>query len=173
MKFGQSQYLPLSISLPPLTRTNVRVNSAENAANDRLVQTPKLYLLALTQFAISADTEVVSLEPHLVQPTQANRRIHPRCAPSRSSFSLVSSSAHPQVDSNHNQAQAHKLRVYLSTTSYRQTRCPPSSDFSYTRSRTNHLPSCVANRWTPSRISRITRCRRGGRGMRSRRRRLV
>ena len=36
--------------------------SAENAVNDRLARTPELYLLALTQFAISADTEVVSTQ---------------------------------------------------------------------------------------------------------------
>lgn len=34
--------------------------SAENAVNERLVQTPELYLLALAQFATTADTEVVS-----------------------------------------------------------------------------------------------------------------
>ena len=34
-------------------------NSAEKAVNDRLEQTPDLYLLALAQFATSADTEVV------------------------------------------------------------------------------------------------------------------
>lgn len=34
--------------------------SAEKAVNDRLAQTPELYLLALAQFAASADTEVVS-----------------------------------------------------------------------------------------------------------------
>lgn len=33
--------------------------SAEKAVNDRLAQTPELYLLALAQFATSADTEVV------------------------------------------------------------------------------------------------------------------
>jgi hypothetical protein len=33
--------------------------SAEKAVNDRLAQTPELYLLALAQFAASADTEVV------------------------------------------------------------------------------------------------------------------
>ena len=34
--------------------------SAENAVNERLAQTPELYLLALAQFATAADTEVVS-----------------------------------------------------------------------------------------------------------------
>lgn len=34
--------------------------SAEKAVNDRLAQTPDLYLLALAQFAIAADTEVAS-----------------------------------------------------------------------------------------------------------------
>ncbi|KAG5641749.1 hypothetical protein DXG03_004294 [Asterophora parasitica] len=37
------------------------VFSAEKAVNDRLAQTPELYLLALAQFAIAADTDVVSL----------------------------------------------------------------------------------------------------------------
>jgi hypothetical protein len=35
------------------------LHSAEKAVNDRLAHTPELYLLALAQFAISADTEVV------------------------------------------------------------------------------------------------------------------
>jgi hypothetical protein len=35
------------------------LNSAEKAVNDRLAHTPELYLLALAQFAIAADTEVV------------------------------------------------------------------------------------------------------------------
>lgn len=34
--------------------------SAEKAVNERLTETPELYLLALAQFAIAADTEVVS-----------------------------------------------------------------------------------------------------------------
>lgn len=37
--------------------------SAENAVNDRLAHSPELYLLALAQFAIAADTEVVSPAP--------------------------------------------------------------------------------------------------------------
>ncbi|KAI0090866.1 ARM repeat-containing protein [Irpex rosettiformis] len=37
---------------------DIRAN-AEKAVNDRLAQTPQLYLLALTQFATSADTEVM------------------------------------------------------------------------------------------------------------------
>lgn len=37
-----------------------RWTSAEKAVNDRLAQTPDLYLLALAQFAIAADTEVAS-----------------------------------------------------------------------------------------------------------------
>lgn len=43
-------------SAPGLTRRS----SAEKAVNDRLAQTPDLYLLALAQFAIAADTEVAS-----------------------------------------------------------------------------------------------------------------
>lgn len=38
-------------------------HSAENAVNDRLAHSPELYLLALAQFAIAADTEVVSSAP--------------------------------------------------------------------------------------------------------------
>ncbi|OJT11202.1 hypothetical protein TRAPUB_12280, partial [Trametes pubescens] len=34
---------------------------AEKAVNDRLEQTPELYLLAITQFATSADTELVTI----------------------------------------------------------------------------------------------------------------
>lgn len=34
-------------------------DSAEKAVNERLAHTPELYLLALSQFAITADTEVV------------------------------------------------------------------------------------------------------------------
>ena len=44
------------MTVPALTRCP----SAEKAVNDRLVQTPDLYLLALAQFAIAADTEVAS-----------------------------------------------------------------------------------------------------------------
>lgn len=36
------------------------VFSAEKAVNERLTHTPELYLLALAQFAITADTEVVN-----------------------------------------------------------------------------------------------------------------
>jgi hypothetical protein len=36
-------------------------SNAEKAVNERLAHTPELYLLALTQFAIAADTEVVRL----------------------------------------------------------------------------------------------------------------
>lgn len=35
-------------------------DSAEKAVNERLAHTPELYLLALAQFAIAADTEAVS-----------------------------------------------------------------------------------------------------------------
>lgn len=35
--------------------------SAEKAVNERLAQTPEVYVLALTQFATRADTEVVSI----------------------------------------------------------------------------------------------------------------
>jgi hypothetical protein len=35
--------------------------SAEKAVNKHLAHTPELYLLALAQFAIAADTEVVSI----------------------------------------------------------------------------------------------------------------
>lgn len=44
------------MTVPALTR----YLSAEKAVNDRLAQTPDLYLLALAQFAIVADTEVAS-----------------------------------------------------------------------------------------------------------------
>lgn len=36
-------------------------SSAENVVNERLAQTPELYLLALAQFSTAADTEVVSI----------------------------------------------------------------------------------------------------------------
>jgi len=41
--------------------------SAEKAVNERLTHTPELYLLALAQFAIAADTEVVSSFSHMTQ----------------------------------------------------------------------------------------------------------
>ena len=44
--------------------------SAENAVNERPVQTPELYLLALAQFATAADTEVVSMPMTLEVYTQ-------------------------------------------------------------------------------------------------------
>lgn len=62
LSFLSSQFLHSLISL---------FYSAENAVNDRLARTPELYLLALTQFAISADTEVVSTQQtffHLIFP---------------------------------------------------------------------------------------------------------
>ena len=37
--------------------------SAERTVNERLEQTPEVILLALTQFATSADTEVVRVSP--------------------------------------------------------------------------------------------------------------
>lgn len=56
MRYAQSESIrpacPVHISL-------LATFSAEKAVNDRLAQTPELYLLALTQFATSADTEVV------------------------------------------------------------------------------------------------------------------
>ncbi|KAJ3514366.1 hypothetical protein NMY22_g14756 [Coprinellus aureogranulatus] len=43
----------------PFPRMGVSKPRAEKAVNDRLARTPELYLLALAQFAISADTEVM------------------------------------------------------------------------------------------------------------------
>ena len=42
------------------------VFSAEKAVNERLTHTPELYLLALAQFAITADTEVVKTKKSFV-----------------------------------------------------------------------------------------------------------
>lgn len=46
-----------------ILRVELTRHSAENAVNDRLAHSPELYLLALAQFAIAADTEVVSPAP--------------------------------------------------------------------------------------------------------------
>ena len=40
--------------------SSLGVGSAENSINDRLAQTPDVYLLGLAQIAISAETDVVS-----------------------------------------------------------------------------------------------------------------
>ena len=52
------QYTIPVLLLPSVTQ-NV-LYSAEKAVNDRLAHSPELYLLALAQFAIAADQEVVS-----------------------------------------------------------------------------------------------------------------
>ena len=59
MKFVQSNVCLLSAYSFNCNR--VLYFSAEKAVNERLAHTPELYLLALAQFAITADTEVVSL----------------------------------------------------------------------------------------------------------------
>ena len=54
------------------------VSSTENTVNDHLARTPELYLLALTQSGISADTESVLINPY---PTQVQPGGHmTRCA---------------------------------------------------------------------------------------------
>jgi len=66
--------------------------SAEKAVNERLAHTPELYLLALAQFAITADTPVVSfsnISPFLFFLVS---RWYGRCDPSRSFFFVVYSS---------------------------------------------------------------------------------
>lgn len=57
--------------------------------NERLAHTPELYLLALAQFAITADTEVV----RALSLSQRYSLTFCRCAPSLSFSSAVSSSA--------------------------------------------------------------------------------
>jgi len=57
MKFGQGT-VPSPTPEPYVCFLNVEI-SAEKAVNERLAHTPELYLLALSQFAITADTEVV------------------------------------------------------------------------------------------------------------------
>ncbi|KAF6749810.1 hypothetical protein DFP72DRAFT_772185, partial [Ephemerocybe angulata] len=55
----------------------IRAN-AEKAVNDRLARTPELYLLALAQFAIAADTEVVLLLRRLLfRPAPSQPHHHP------------------------------------------------------------------------------------------------
>lgn len=58
MRFGQSEWLHL-VEIGSYVMDGM-FSSAEKAVNDRLDHTPELYLLALAQFAIAADTEVVS-----------------------------------------------------------------------------------------------------------------
>ncbi|KAJ3522966.1 hypothetical protein NMY22_g11657 [Coprinellus aureogranulatus] len=59
LRFDESK--PHRRNPPPIPPALLRLfpSSAEKAVNDRLARTPELYLLALAQFAISADTEVV------------------------------------------------------------------------------------------------------------------
>ncbi|KIM73570.1 hypothetical protein PILCRDRAFT_829051 [Piloderma croceum F 1598] len=78
--------------------------SAENAVNDRLAHTPELYLLALTQFAISADTEVmrsfslVLLRRLLFRPAPAQKQNPGAQAPRLSLYDHLSSSALSTVE---------------------------------------------------------------------------
>lgn len=55
--------LVFSFFLGSLTgaKINKRFDSAEKVVNERLAHTPEPYLLALAQFAITADTEVVGI----------------------------------------------------------------------------------------------------------------
>lgn len=46
--------------LPTTHSPFILFTSAEKAVNERLARNPEIYLLALAQFATSADTEVVS-----------------------------------------------------------------------------------------------------------------
>ena len=60
MKSVQSNVLfsqPLLVIITGLVNL---VQKTEKAVNERLAHTPELYLLALAQFATTADTEVVS-----------------------------------------------------------------------------------------------------------------
>ncbi|EIN06364.1 ARM repeat-containing protein [Punctularia strigosozonata HHB-11173 SS5] len=72
--------------------------NAENAVNERLAQTPELYLLALTQFAISADTEVmrsfslVLLRRLLFRSSQATPKASGTISTPLSDLSLASTS---------------------------------------------------------------------------------
>ena len=64
MKFVQS-----NVFSQPISSSNNRaciLVQKRLAANERLAHTPELYLLALAQFAITADTEVVSIPNSLL-----------------------------------------------------------------------------------------------------------
>ncbi|KAF6749024.1 hypothetical protein DFP72DRAFT_790888, partial [Ephemerocybe angulata] len=50
--------------------------SAEKAVNGRLVRMPELYLLALAQFAIAADTEVVRRRLLFIALTDSSLSLH-------------------------------------------------------------------------------------------------
>ena len=58
MRYDPSMCLPCFDGV----RFDVAIRSAEKTVNERLAHTPELYLLALSQFSIVADTEVVSSE---------------------------------------------------------------------------------------------------------------
>ncbi|KAI0644761.1 hypothetical protein C8Q79DRAFT_967516 [Trametes meyenii] len=116
-------------------------SSAEKAVNDRLEHTPELYLLAIAQFATSADTELVSPPPPHLSPSSSNRPPRPRCAPSPSSSSAVSSSAPPLHTAS------------PSTTSSPHPPSPPSSASSSTLSSMSPPPSSATRPSTPSQTS--------------------
>jgi len=97
--------------------------SADNAVNDHLSQTPELCLLALTQLAISTDTEVVSAKPfrsitNLTNVTTPDAFIISCSTPQASCF-----------------GQPHLKHNYLCT--IRNT-CPYNLTSVSTRYRTNH-----------------------------------
>lgn len=83
----------------PAPAERVHPHSAETAVNDRLELTPELDLLANTQFATSADTELVSSSHFLartrptVPPDVLLFPVHPRQTVSRS----TTSSPHPPL----------------------------------------------------------------------------
>ena len=56
----RSKCVYLSIPLLSYFTSYLAVPSAEKIVDDRLSQTPELYILALAQFSTQADTEVVS-----------------------------------------------------------------------------------------------------------------
>jgi hypothetical protein len=91
--------------------------SAKNAVNDHLSQTPELYLLALTGFAILTDMGVVSatLFRSIANLTNVTDAFVIACPIPQASFS-----GQPHLKHNNPKITPAKRRVYLYTTS-----CPP------------------------------------------------
>ncbi|KAJ7247863.1 armadillo-type protein [Mycena haematopus] len=95
-----------------LGNNEIRTN-AEIAVNERLVHTPELYLLALAQFAISADTEVMRSFSLVLL-----RRLLFRPAPSSPTQPHSASSQSPTSTLQHQQQQAYQSQNHPRLTLY-------------------------------------------------------
>ena len=119
-------------------------SSAEQAVDERLARTPELYLLAIAQFATSADTELVSTLPRPLRLPRADYS-SPRCARSPSSSFAAFSSAHLPHSASLSMIISVLRPSTLSTASF------------FTPFSTSPPPSYAARPSTPSPIYQTTR----------------